>query len=165
MVRNTRKPLVVTAWGLDGLRNLHRMMELVAGDKASLVDRPFVVAFLMAISPLRFPAESLQKLMFCAEHGIPCIWTSGCPAAGATSPIFPAGSLVVALAEFLAGLVLAQLTRPVAPVIVGSAFGALDAENFGNPSTRAAAAGGVEGDGCTTGCSSQIAWCLLMGCK
>jgi trimethylamine--corrinoid protein Co-methyltransferase len=85
-----------------------------------------VVVFLMAISPLRFPKESLQKLMFCAQNGIPCIWTSGCPTAGATAPIFPAGSMVVALAEFLAGLVLAQLTRPGAPVIVGSAFGALD---------------------------------------
>ena len=100
MVRNTRKPLVVTAWDLAGLRNIYRMMEMVAGDKATLVDRPFVVVFLMAISPLRFPAESMQKLMFCAENSIPCIWTSGCPTAGATAPIFPAGSLVVALAEF-----------------------------------------------------------------
>jgi trimethylamine--corrinoid protein Co-methyltransferase len=71
MVRNTCKPLVVTAWDLAGLQNIHRMMELVAGDQATPVDRPFVVVFLMAISPLRFPAESLQKLMFCAENGIP----------------------------------------------------------------------------------------------
>lgn len=126
MVRNTHKPLIVTAWDLAGLQNIHRMIEMVAGDKAMLRDRPFVVVFLMAISPLRFPEESLQKLMFCAENDIPCIWTSGCPTAGATAPIFPAGSLVVALAEFLAGLVVAQLTRPGAPVIVGSAFGALD---------------------------------------
>ena len=64
--------------------------------------------------------------MYCAENGIPCIWTSGCPTAGTTSPVFPAGSLVVALAEFLAGLVVAQLTRPGSPIVVGSAFGALD---------------------------------------
>jgi trimethylamine--corrinoid protein Co-methyltransferase len=87
MVRNTCKPLVVTAWDLAGLRNIHRMLEMVAGDTTTLVDRPFAVVFLMAISPLRFPAESLQKLMFCAENSIPCIWTSGCPTAGATSPI------------------------------------------------------------------------------
>ena len=126
MVRSTQKPLIVTAWDLAGMRNIHRMMEMVANDKAMLRNRPFVVVFLMAISPLRFPKESLQKLMFCAENGIPCIWTSGCPTAGATAPIFPAGSMVVALAEFLAGLVVAQLTHPGAPVIVGSAFGALD---------------------------------------
>jgi trimethylamine:corrinoid methyltransferase-like protein len=126
MVRNTRKPLVVTAWDLEGLQNIHRMMELVVGDRQALRQRPFVVVFLMAISPLRFPEESLQKLRYCAQHGIPCIWTSGCPTAGTTAPIFPAGSLVVALAEFLAGLTVAQLTCPGAPVIVGSAFGALD---------------------------------------
>ena len=126
MVQNTQKPLVVTAWDLDSLRHIHRMMEMVAGSAENLRARPFGVVFLMAISPLRFPRESLQKLMFCAENGIPCIWTSGCPTAGATSPIFPAGSLVVALAEFLAGLTVAQLTRPGAPIIVGSAFGALD---------------------------------------
>ena len=28
MVRNTHKPLVVTAWDLAGLRNIHRMMEM-----------------------------------------------------------------------------------------------------------------------------------------
>ena len=126
MVRNTAKPLVVTAWDLEGLRNIHRMMEMMAGDQKTLRERPFGVVFLMAISPLRFPAESLQKLIFCAQSGIPCIWTSGCPSAGATAPVFPAGSLVVALAEFLAGLVVAQLACPGAPVIVGSAFGALD---------------------------------------
>ena len=126
MVRNTAKPLVVTAWDLEGLRSIYRMMEMVAGDQTTLNERPFVVVFLMAISPLRFPVESLQKLMFCARNSIPCIWTSGCPSAGASAPIFPAGSLVVALAEFLAGLVVAQLACPGAPVIVGSAFGALD---------------------------------------
>ena len=126
MVRNTRKPLVVTAWDLNSLQQIQRMMEMVAGDKDTLRTHPFALVFLMAISPLRFPAESLQKLMFCAENSIPCIWTSGCPTAGTTSPIFPAGSLVVAMAEFLAGLTVAQLTRPGAPVIVGSAFGALD---------------------------------------
>ena len=126
MVRNTGKPLVITAWDLAGLEDIHRMMEIVAGDSSTLRKQPFVVVFLMAVSPLRFPAESLQKLMFCAQSGIPCIWTSGCPSAGATAPIFPAGSLVVALAEFLAGLVVAQLASPGAPVIVGSAFGALD---------------------------------------
>ena len=40
---------------------------------------------------------------------------------------------MVALAEFLAGLVLAQLTRPGAPLIVGSAFGALDMATGARP--------------------------------
>lgn len=49
--RNTHKPLIVTAWDLAGLHNIHRMMEMVAGDAATLRSRPFVVVFLMAISP------------------------------------------------------------------------------------------------------------------
>ena len=126
MVKNTEKPLIVTAWNLANLKTLHRIMEMVAGGGERLRENPFAVVFLMAISPLQFPADSLQKLMYCAEHRIPCIWTSGCPTAGATSPIFPAGSAVVALAEFLAGLTLSQLVNPGAPVIVGSAFGSLD---------------------------------------
>ena len=126
MVKNTEKPLIVTAWDLANLKTLHRIMEMVAGGSKPLEEHPFAVVFLMAISPLQFPADSLQKLMYCAEHRIPCIWTSGCPTAGATSPIFPAGSAVVALAEFLAGLTLSQLVNPGAPVIVGSAFGSLD---------------------------------------
>jgi len=40
---------------------------------------------------------------------------------------------VVAVAEFLAGLVVNQLTRPGAPLILGSAFGALDMATGARP--------------------------------
>ena len=126
MVQNTTKPLVITAWDLEGLERIYDMMVAVKGDPQTLLAQPFVTVFLMAISPLVFPRESLQKLLFCAQHRIPVIWTSGCPTTATTAPVDPAGAMAVGVAEFLAGLVLAQLKNPTCPVIMGAAFGSLD---------------------------------------
>ena len=127
MVKNTVKPLIITSWSLKGLQKIYEMMVAVKGTEKDLEMNPFVIVFLMAISPLRFPKESLQKLLFCAEKRIPLIWTSGCPTMGSTAPIWPAGAFVVDVAEFLAGLVLSQLKNPGCPVIAGCCgFGSLD---------------------------------------
>ena len=52
------------------------------------------------------------------ERGLPFIY-SNYGMAGATTPITPAGSLVVLNAELLAGLVLSQLMKEGTPVILG----------------------------------------------
>jgi trimethylamine---corrinoid protein Co-methyltransferase len=126
MVLNTVKPLIITSWNLDGLKRIFDMMVAIKGSEKILEREPFVIVFLMAISPMTFPKDSLQKLLFCAEKRIPVIWTGGCPTMGATAPITPAGSLVVGVAEFLSGLVIAQLKEKGCPVIAGGSFGNLD---------------------------------------
>ncbi len=126
MALNTVKPLIVTSWNLDGMKRIYDMMVAIKGDEKTLEREPFVIVFLMAISPMTFPKESLQKLLFCAEKRIPVVWTGGCPTMGATAPITPAGSLVVGVAEFLSGLVLTQLKQRGCPVIAGGSFGNLD---------------------------------------
>jgi trimethylamine--corrinoid protein Co-methyltransferase len=126
MALNTVKPLIITSWNLDGLKRIYDMMVAIKGNEKNLQLEPFVIVFLMAISPMTFPKESLQKLLFCAEKRIPVIWTGGCPTMGATAPITPAGSLVVGVAEFLSGLVLTQLKQKGCPVIAGGSFGNLD---------------------------------------
>ena len=126
MALNTVKPLIITSWNLDGLKRIYDMMVTIKGDEKTLEREPFVIVFLMAISPMTFPKESLQKLLFCAEKRIPVIWTGGCPTMGATAPIFPAGSLAMGVAEFLSGLVLTQLKQKGCPVISGGSFGNLD---------------------------------------
>ena len=119
MVTNTVKPLTITAWDLDGLKKIHEMMVAVKGSQQALEQEPFAIVFLMATSPLIFPKESLQKLLFCAEKCIPVIWTPGCAALGTTAPIHPAGTMAMSAAEFLAGLVLAQVKQRHCPVLGG----------------------------------------------
>jgi trimethylamine--corrinoid protein Co-methyltransferase len=118
MVQNTEKPLITCSWDLEGLRRMYDMMVTVKGSEETLQAEPFAMIYLQAISPLVFPKESLQKLLFCAEKKLPVIWIPGCPTMGSTAPIHPAGTSVIGVAEFLAGLVLTQLKQKRSPVIV-----------------------------------------------
>jgi trimethylamine--corrinoid protein Co-methyltransferase len=66
---------------------------------------------------LQFNEDSVRKLLTCAERGVPALWipvTSG----GTTGPITLAGTLAVNTAGVLAGVVLAQIARVGAPVVV-----------------------------------------------
>jgi trimethylamine--corrinoid protein Co-methyltransferase len=67
---------------------------------------------------LRYGREVIGKLFVMAEAGLPMIFNS-CPMAGATAPVTLASTMVVALAEGLAALTLAQLACPGVPVIPG----------------------------------------------
>jgi trimethylamine--corrinoid protein Co-methyltransferase len=71
------------------------------------------------ISPLLYYDPAIEKILFCAERGIPLI-NFPAPQAGSTAPATFAGEIVQASAESLSGLVLAQLARQGAPFIYGA---------------------------------------------
>ncbi len=58
---------------------------------------------------------NIEMLLTCAEYEIPLLYYA-CPALGANSPCSLAGTLVLANADWLAGLVMHQLKRPGAPM-------------------------------------------------
>ena len=76
-------------------------------------------------SPLAYTADAAAKFMLLAQHEIPCLIVSGAMA-GATVPVTLAGALVVQNAELLAGIAIHQLTRPGAPVFLGTFAGGFD---------------------------------------
>ncbi len=118
MLSNTTKPLLFTAWSLEGLKDIHRMASIVCGGDKALEQKPFLVHYAEPITPLQHVAESMQKLLFCAEKRIPCAYVSA-PIMGATSPATIAGTIALQNAEFLSGLVIAQLKRKGAPILYG----------------------------------------------
>jgi len=71
------------------------------------------------ISPLLYYDPAVEKIIFCAENGIPLI-NFPAPQSGSTAPATFAGELVQGSAESLSGLVLAQLVKPGAPFIYGA---------------------------------------------
>jgi trimethylamine--corrinoid protein Co-methyltransferase len=116
MVANTTKPLVMlisAEWlftpALDLLERLH----------PGLPDRPFVLPYLNPVTPLIINKGTGDKLVATVERGLPVIY-SNYGMAGMSTPITATGTLVLLNAELMAGLVLAQLTRPGTPVILGS---------------------------------------------
>jgi trimethylamine--corrinoid protein Co-methyltransferase len=118
MVLNTKKPLVVTAHDLDGMRDIVNMAAMVAGDLDELRRNPFVMLYAEPITPLKHAKEAVEKLLFMAENGLPVIYAPGM-LSGATAPVTIAGCLALANAESLFGLVMVQLTREGAPFVYG----------------------------------------------
>jgi trimethylamine--corrinoid protein Co-methyltransferase len=120
MVTNTTKPLMpLVAGGGAELSDIYEMAEVVAGGPGALRERPFLVPYLNSVSPLLFNPETLQKLFVAADRGMP-VCCQAAPQVGATGPVTVAGTLAVAAAETLAGLVLAQLRRPGTPFVSGT---------------------------------------------
>jgi trimethylamine--corrinoid protein Co-methyltransferase len=76
-------------------------------------------------SPLVYGEDVCTKLLKAVPRGIPFLIVSGAMAGG-TAPATLAGTLLVQNAEVLAGVTLAQLLRPGAPLIYGSFSGGMD---------------------------------------
>ncbi|HOG47486.1 MAG TPA: trimethylamine methyltransferase family protein, partial [Anaerolineae bacterium] len=118
MVRNTAKPIVITAADKAALQDILEMCYLIAGGKDAFLAHPFVVLYGEYISPLVHPPTALAKLLVASELGLPQVYT-GSPLAGGTAPATFAGVLTVALADFFVGLTISQLVRPGAPILMG----------------------------------------------
>jgi trimethylamine--corrinoid protein Co-methyltransferase len=70
------------------------------------------------VSPLSFATEVTTLLIETCRQGIPVI-LSAAPMAGSTAPVTLAGMLAQLTAEQLSGVVLAQLVRRGAPLLIG----------------------------------------------
>ncbi|PKN31459.1 MAG: trimethylamine methyltransferase, partial [Deltaproteobacteria bacterium HGW-Deltaproteobacteria-20] len=83
MVENTTKPLCVVAENRRDLAVMTDVAAAVRGSDAELTAKPYFVLYLEPTSALSHPVDSLEKLLFCADHGIPAIY-SPAPLAGGT---------------------------------------------------------------------------------
>ncbi|GAB4262758.1 MAG: glycine betaine--corrinoid protein methyltransferase [Deferrisomatales bacterium] len=106
-------------------RDALEMAGIAWGGEGTLRDRPVMAAIINSLSPLQYSEEMTGALMEMAGAGQPCVVTPAVMA-GSTGPVRLGGVLALQNAEALAGLTLAQLVRPGAPVVYGSASGVMD---------------------------------------
>ncbi len=125
MIRGSVKPNVYTANDRQDMEDIYRIACAVAGGETQLREKPFLMFYGESISPLLYPDESVDKLLFCAEKGIPVTYPPS-PNTGGGGPITLAGALALGNAECLLGLVLTQLVRPGTPFLYGMNTAALD---------------------------------------
>jgi trimethylamine--corrinoid protein Co-methyltransferase len=125
MLTNSTKPIVFTAWDEAGLADIIKMAELVAGGPEKLRLNPFLFAYLEPTSPLQHSEDVMRKVLMMVDHGLPFVYAPG-PVDGASAPMTPAGSLAMANAEVLSGLVIAQQRRRGTPFLWGSGSGPMD---------------------------------------
>ncbi len=136
MIRGSLKPNVYTAKDRQDVEDIYRIASAVAGGEQALRERPFFLLYAEPISPLMMIEESLQKLIFCAEKGVPSGYIPS-PNLGGGGPITLAGALALGNAECLLGLIIAQLLNPGAPYIYGMNTAAMDMKttiiSYGSP--------------------------------
>ncbi|MFC1835025.1 trimethylamine methyltransferase family protein [Thermodesulfobacteriota bacterium] len=125
MVRNCNKPFVFIADSGKDIRKIYDMACLVTGGEEHFREKPFMLNYSEAISPLRFPDYVVDKLIFCAEKGIPICLPSGSNAGGG-APVTLAGAMAMGIAENLVGLVVHQMACKGSPFLFGPNVSALD---------------------------------------
>jgi trimethylamine--corrinoid protein Co-methyltransferase len=125
MSLNSVKPIVNTAKGRHDLKAMWEITKVFRGGDVQLREKPYWIQYAEPISPLKHPFDSVDKLLFCAETGMPVIY-SPAPIAGSTAPMTLAGHVVQGLAECFFGLVIHQLTSKGAPFLMGMGAAVLD---------------------------------------
>lgn len=125
MLRGSIKPVVYTAKDRKDMEDIYRIAVALVGDEGTLREKPFLLQYAEPISPLLIPQESLQKVIFCAEKGIPSCYVPSTNTGGG-GPITLAGAVALGNAESLLGLIVSQLVRPGAPFLYGMNTAAMD---------------------------------------
>jgi len=126
ILHNTIKPVIMTSFsGLDAFERMHEMACLVAGGDEAFRQRPNYIMYGQFVSPLEHDLQAVERLIFCADREIPLIYVPTIMS-GASGPLTMYGSMALALAETLAGLVMHQLQNPGAPFITGACVSPLD---------------------------------------
>jgi len=117
MLMYSIKPILFVTLEFSGCVDAVKMAEAVAGGAQALQRNPLCACYINVSNSLRHNQEALQKLLFMAEKGLPTTYTP-VVLRGATGPVTAAGAIALANAGELAGLVIAQLKREGAPVIL-----------------------------------------------
>ncbi len=122
---HSEKPVLAMPVTLGSLRDCHEMALIAAGGERALRRRPSLIVYAEPVSPLVHPDDSVRRLLYCAEHGIPVVY-SGYAAMGGTAPMSPAAITVQLCAESLSALTIHQLKQPGAPFIFGGMASVMD---------------------------------------
>jgi len=132
MLRNTTKPIMFTAWDLDGLKEIYSMAVAVAGSEEEFRAKPFIIHYAMNIAPFVHNQGSVQKVLFCAEKGIPVEYHS-VDIGGSTAPATLAGAFIQGNARNLSSIVIHQLKCPGAPMSTDASVAFLNMTTMVSP--------------------------------
>jgi trimethylamine--corrinoid protein Co-methyltransferase len=121
LLLSTSKPIL--AGGGSTLMEHRIIIDLcaaAAGGMENLRKKPNFISIGFVSGPLLHSDENLESLLYTIDIGLPALYIAA-PMIAATSPVTIAGTLAVAIADNLVGLVLSQYVRKGNPYI-GSGF-------------------------------------------
>ena len=124
-LENSTKPIFYTAAGLEDITYINAMAAAAVGGEAVLREKPIHIHYAEPLTPLTHSFGAVQKLFFCADHGVPVNYTPGMMS-GASAPVTLAGAITVGNAEALSGLAMHQQRAKGAPIISGFGMSTMD---------------------------------------
>lgn len=117
---NSKKPVVSGAFTEHGVPRMVEMMALFRADRADLIARPMSIFTITATGNFRYSEDSCQNMIDCVEAGIP-VEIVPVTLMGLIAPVTTVGATVFHTVDVLAGITMAQIIRPGAPVLFGGA--------------------------------------------
>jgi trimethylamine--corrinoid protein Co-methyltransferase len=120
MAENTQKHLRPVIFTPRGVEAILEMADVLLKGRP-LKENPILSFGFTIVSPLRWSDSALEVFRASSGYGIPLMINSEV-ISGATAPVTLAGSLVLANAEALSGVAIAQLLEPARPVVFNLGF-------------------------------------------
>jgi trimethylamine---corrinoid protein Co-methyltransferase len=117
---NSKKPVVSGAFTEHGVPRMVEMMQLFRADRADLIARPMSIFTITATGNFRYSEDSCQNLIDCVEAGV-AVEIVPVTLMGLIAPVTTVGATVFHTVDVLAGIAMAQVIRPGAPVLFGGA--------------------------------------------
>lgn len=112
------KPFFGSSVSREAARDSFHMAGIAWGGTDQLKDKAVMIAIINSLSPLQYSSEMAGAIIEYAKND-QANMLGGMVMAGATGPVQLPGTIVLQNAEFLSGVVLAQLTKPGAPCVYG----------------------------------------------
>ena len=115
-LRNTEKHVEDEALNARSAQYQIEIATAIVGDSKRLREKPIISAVQCPFSPLTYDKGITEGAIELGKAGIPVVLYP-LPLSGATAPATPAGTMVIANADVLGGLVIQELASPGAPVV------------------------------------------------
>lgn len=116
ILKNTDKHAWVQPYSRESIRSLIELGAVVAGGKEKLIENPTLSFIACSLTPRAFKMMDIEIILQCGRAGLP-IQACSLPGAGGTAPATMPGVILLAAAEILAMVIMAQAVRPGAPVV------------------------------------------------
>jgi trimethylamine--corrinoid protein Co-methyltransferase len=114
--RNTTKPTVLNILERPFTELMLGLAAAASGGEEELREKPSMLGIVTPVSPLKIAVMN-EGIVDAVNAGIPILYSPG-PMMGATGPATVAGTLALTTAEVLFGVVLTQLIKPGAKVVL-----------------------------------------------
>lgn len=116
LLENTEKHVEVQPYTGENMEYIVELALAVMGSEEELKKRPIFNVLTSALTPLQFSEYATDIMLVAGKYGVP-VEINSMAIAGGTAPVTVAGVTLLSHAEVLAGIAIAEIANPGAPIV------------------------------------------------